>query len=233
MLSRYRGRRRLVILEGLYSMDGDLVNLAPLVEVAERHTESRSRSMRPTPFWPTASAAAALRRRWGSTTKMGLIYGTFSKATAGLGGFVVGPKETLDYLRLFSHPYAFSCALPPHVVAGLLAAVQIGAENGALRTQLHENAEYFRRGLHALKIDTGASTSQVVPVILGARRDLLYHGGLELLKRGLFMAPVDFPAVPEDAVRFRASITAAHTRADLDEALNIIEDIIARPLRAK
>ncbi len=82
-------------------------------------------------------------------------------------------------------------------------------------------------------IDTGASTTQVVPVMIGSDRALLYELGLELRQRGLFLAPVDYPSAPEDELRFRASITAAHTRADLDEALNILADVVAPRVKGR
>ena len=85
--------------------------------------------------------------------------------------------------------------------------------------------------MQQLGLSVGASTTHVVPIIIGDDRALLYKLGHEMLARGLFLAPVDFPSVPQDKVRFRAAITAAHSRADLDEALNIIEDTIARQLR--
>src|ERR1700736_3258811 len=84
-----------------------------------------------------------------------LVYGTFSKAFAALGGFVAGSKDTLQYLRFFAHPYVYSCALPPVVVAGILKALEIGTSEPQLRKRLWENAHYFRGQLQELGIDTG------------------------------------------------------------------------------
>jgi 7-keto-8-aminopelargonate synthetase-like enzyme len=80
-------------------------------------------------------------------------------------------------------------------------------------------------------VSTGESTTHVVPIVLGPHRELLYMLAYAMLARGLFLAPVDFPSVPVDQVRFRASVTAAHTRADLDEALDIIERTVVRALK--
>lgn len=79
-------------------------------------------------------------------------------------------------------------------------------------------------------LDTGGSTSHTIPILVGDKRELLYLGAIEMRRRGLLIAAVDFPAVPERRLRFRASITAAHTRTDLDEALEIIRDVVARGL---
>src|SRR5205085_8423835 len=91
-----------------------------------------------------------------------LKYGTFSKAFAGVGGFVSGPRATLDYLRAFAHPYGFSCALPPMVVGALIAGLDVATRDDTLGDRLWTNAAYFRKGLRSLGIDTGESASQVV-----------------------------------------------------------------------
>ena len=230
VLKRGSGQRQLVVVEGIYSMDGDLADLPALLEVAERHgvgmliDEAHS-------ILACGEHGRGAVEQFGVEERVAVQYGTFSKAFAGIGGFVSGPKETLDYLRLYANPYGFSCALPPSVVAGLLAGLRVATRDVTLRQRLWENAAYFRAGLHTLGVNTGESTTQVIPIVIGANRPLLYELGHEMLARGLFLAPVDYPSVPEDQVRFRASVTAAHTRADLDDALTIVEDTVVRRLR--
>ena len=99
--------------------------------------------------------------------------------------------------------------------------------------RLWENAGYFRTRLQSLGINTGTSTSYVVPIVVGEERTLLYELAHQLRARGLFVTPVDYPTVPLDQARFRASVTALHTRELLDEALQIIEDVFVPPMRAK
>ncbi len=225
-LSRHKGCRRLVVLEGVYSMDGDMADLPALVPVARDHgvgmmiDEAHSVLL-------FGATGRGVTEHFGCDDAIALKYGTFSKAFAGIGGFVSGPAELLSYLRLYASSYGFSCALPPAVVAGLLEALAVARREPALRARAQENADYFRTQLRGMGIDTGASTTQVVPVMIGSDRALLYELCLELRRHGLFLAPVDYPAAPEDGLRFRASITAAHTRADLDEALNILADVVA------
>jgi 7-keto-8-aminopelargonate synthetase-like enzyme len=154
-----------------------------------------------------------------------LVYGTFSKAFGALGGFVAGSKETLQYLRFYAHPYVYSCALPPVVVAAILKALEIGESQTQLREKLWENADYFHAGLRELGIDTGRSNTYIMPIVIGDR-ERMYRMGHELRARGLWVAPVDYPAVPNDRICFRACVTAQHTRADLDEALNILADTL-------
>jgi glycine C-acetyltransferase len=224
-LRRQQGRRQLVIIEGIYSMDGDFGALKELIAVAESHGAStfvdEAHSM-----LACGEHGRGAAEKFGVEDRIPLIYGTFSKAFAALGGFVAGSKDTIQYLRFYAHPYVYSCALPPAVVAGILKALEIGVREPELRTKLWDNAEYFHRQLSALGINSGRSTTYIMPIVIGDR-ERMYQLGHELRRRGLWVAPVDYPAVPLNRVCFRACVTANHTRADLDEALNILADTLA------
>jgi len=223
-LTRQKGRRQLVIVEGIYSMDGDFGNLPELMAVADSHgakvfvDEAHS-------ILACGEHGRGAAERFGVEDRVPLVYGTFSKAFGALGGFVAGSKDTLRYLRFYAHPYVYSCALPPVVVAGILKALEIGRNHPELRTKLWENAEYFHTQLRRIGIDTALSTTYVMPLIIGDR-ERMYRLGHALRARGLWVAPVDYPAVPQNKICFRACVTAQHERADLDEALNILEDTL-------
>jgi glycine C-acetyltransferase len=223
-LSRQKGRRQLVIIEGIYSMDGDFGNLTELIAVAESHGASvfidEAHSM-----LACGEHGRGAAERFGVEEHVPLLYGTFSKAFGALGGFVAGSKETLQYLRFYAHPYVYSCALPPVVIAAILKALELGTGQPELRTRLWENADYFHAQLRGLGLDTGESTTYVMPIVIGDR-ERMYRLGHELRRRGLWVAPVDYPAVPQHRICFRACVTAKHTRADLDEALNILADTL-------
>jgi len=223
-LSRQKGRRQLVIIEGIYSMDGDFGNLTELIAVAESHGASvfidEAHSM-----LACGEHGRGAAEKFGVEEHVPLLYGTFSKAFGALGGFVAGSKETLQYLRFYAHPYVYSCALPPVVIAAILKALELGTTQPELRTQLWENADYFHAQLRGLGLDTGGSTTYVMPIVIGDR-ERMYRLGHELRRRGLWVAPVDYPAVPQNRICFRACVTAKHTRADLDEALNILADTL-------
>jgi 8-amino-7-oxononanoate synthase len=223
-LSRQKGRRQLVIIEGIYSMDGDFGNLTELIAVAESHGASvfidEAHSM-----LACGEHGRGAAEKFGVEEHVPLLYGTFSKAFGALGGFVAGSKETLQYLRFYAHPYVYSCALPPVVIAAILKALELGTGQPELRTRLWENADYFHAQLRGLGLDTGESTTYVMPIVIGDR-ERMYRLGHELRRRGLWVAPVDYPAVPQHRICFRACVTAKHTRADLDEALNILADTL-------
>jgi glycine C-acetyltransferase len=224
-LVRRKGRRQLVIVEGIYSMDGDFAALDDLLDVAKVHNASvfidEAHSI--LACGPHGRGAA---EHFHVEDRIRLIYGTFSKAFGALGGFVAGPVETLDYLRFYAHPYAYSCALPPVIVAAVLRALEIAKAEPELRTRLWDNAYYFRTQLNSLGIDTGASSTYIMPLVVGDRARM-YRLCHELRRRGVWVAPVDYPAVPQDRICFRACVTAEHARADLDEALNILADTLA------
>jgi glycine C-acetyltransferase len=230
-LARHKGRRQLVIVEGIYSMDGDFGNLTELLAVAETHGASifidEAHSM-----LACGQHGRGAAEKFGVEDRVPLVYGTFSKAFGALGGFVAGSKETLQYLRFYAHPYVYSCALPPVVIAAILKALELGTSQPELRTQLWENADYFHAQLRGLGLDTGESTTYVMPIVIGDR-ERMYRLGHELRRRGLWVAPVDYPAVPQHRICFRACVTAKHTRADLDEALNILEDTLVPALLQK
>ena len=223
-LRRHKGKRRLVVIEGIYSMDGDFGRLEELITVAESHDaavfidEAHS-------ILACGEHGRGAAEKFGVEDRVPLTYGTFSKAFGALGGFVAGSRDTLQYLRFYAHPYVYSCALPAVVVAAILKALEIGSTQPQLRRQLWENADYFHQQLRRLGIDTGSSTTYVMPLVIGDR-ERMYRLGHQLRGRGLWVAPVDYPAVPQDRICFRACVTALHTRADLDEALNILEDTL-------
>jgi 8-amino-7-oxononanoate synthase len=228
-LSRRKGRRQLVIVEGIYSMDGDFASLDGLLDVAEAHKASVFIDEAHSILACGAHGRGAAEH-FRVEERIPLIYGTFSKAFGALGGFVAGPTDTLDYLRYYAHSYAYSCALPPAIVAAVLQALEIAGREPQLRDRLWTNAKYFRERLRNIGIDIGASTTYIVPLVVGDRAQM-YQLGHELRHRGLFVAPVDYPAVPEDRISFRACVTANHTRSDLDEALNIIAETLAPAAR--
>lgn len=230
-LTRNKAKRQLVVIEGIYSMDGDFGNLPELIAVAESHGASvfvdEAHSI-----LGCGEHGRGAAERFGVENRIPLTYGTFSKAFGALGGFVAGSRETLQYLRFYAHAYVYSCALPPVVIAGILQALEIATSRPELRRQLWENADYFHAQLSKLGIDTGNSTTYIMPLVIGDR-ERMYRLGHELRARGLWVAPVDYPAVPQDRICFRACVTALHTRADLDEALNILADTLVPQLLAQ
>lgn len=230
VLQQTEGQRRLIVVEGVYSMDGDTADLPRLLPVAEKHgvgvliDEAHS-------ILCYGARGRGVIEHYDVESRIALQFATFSKAFAGAGSFTVGPRKLLQYMRFYINAYGFSCALPPVVVAGVSKALEIATRDNSLRERLWANTRYFREQAVGMGLNVGESTSQVVPIIVGSDRRRLYELTAQMHARGLFLAPVDYPSVPEDGLRFRVAITAAHTREDLDLALQILEDTVVRTAR--
>lgn len=224
-LTKHAGKRRLVIVEGLYSMHGTLGALDTLMPVAKSHgvdvvvDEAHS-------ILAVGENGRGAGEHFGVEDQIALSYGTFSKSFANAGAVLGGAKETLEYIRYFANTYVFSVALPPVVVAGVNAALHVATRDNSLRETLTDNAVYFRNGLHSLGLNTAGSEAHIIPIVIGDDRVMLYQLTATLRENGLFVAPVDYPSVPENELRLRTCVTAAHTRKDLDEALSIIETFV-------
>ena len=171
-----------------------------------------------------------MRLHFGVGSRIGLKYASLSNSFAALGGSVSGSRKIIDYVRVSGNGYGFDAALPAPIIASLRAALTIAETRTDLREKLWSNGQYLRTKLNEIGVDTGHSGSFIVPIMIGSDRKLLYDLGDQMRRRGLFVPPIDYPVVPENQLRFRASVTTMHTREDIDAALNIIEDTVVRAI---
>ena len=171
---------------------------------------------------PTGRGAV---EHFGVNKRVRMLYGTFSKAFGALGGFVAGSKEMLDYLRFYAHSYVYSCALPPVVVAAILKALELGKSRPELRQRLWDNARYFHKQLNALGIDTGNSNTYIMPIVIGDR-ERMHRLGHQLRQRGLWVAPVDYPA-PTGRTASEPASPEPHPRGS-DEAPTFFRHAVSR-----
>ncbi len=224
-LKGFKGKK-LVVVEGVYSMDGDVARLPEVVEVCRAHgarlliDEAHSTFV----YGPNGRGVA---EHFGLDDEVDIHLGTFSKSLGGLGGFVAGSAELIYYLRGFARSRVFSCALPPPVTAGLLKALEIARAEPELRERLWDNARYMHGLLGEAGVDVGDSTSQVISIMI--RDDAgIFRIAEDLLHRGVYINPIRFPAVAKHKSRFRMSISAAHTRSELEEGAEIIVSILRK-----
>ncbi len=222
-LAGFEGKK-LVVVEGVYSMDGDVARLPEILEVAKRHgarilvDEAHSAFI-------YGEHGRGVVEHFGVEDEVDIHIGTFSKSLGGQGGYVAGSRKLIQYLRGFSRSRFFSCALAPTVVAGLLKALEISENEPELRHQLWANVRIMQGLLARAGVDFAESTSQVIPIMI--RNDsLILRLGEQLLREGVFINPVKYPAVPKHKSRFRMSISAAHTREDLEEGAEIITRVL-------
>lgn len=233
ILEENKGKRTLVAVEGVYSMDGDLVRLPEIVEVCSHYPHVRIYIDEAHSTLMFGEKGRGVAEHFGLEDKIGISFGTLSKSFGGVGGFVCANARIIRYLKGYSSPYNFSCAPSPPVVAGLIKALEVATRDSSLKDKLWENTRLFKQNLKDLNLDMGGTESQVIPIIIGSSGELLFEMATAVQKRGLFLQPVDFPAVPAHTRRFRISVSAQLTREQIDEACNIIEDEIAVRLRSR
>jgi glycine C-acetyltransferase len=216
--------KKLVVVEGVYSMDGDVCALPDILEVAKRHgariliDEAHSTFL----FGPGGRGVA---EHYGLDKEVDFHLGTFSKTLGGQGGFVCGTRDLVDYVTAFGRSRFFSCNLSPAVTAGLLAALRIVEAEPQLRTTLWSNVAYLRRRFAEEGIDIGKSTSQVMPVLVN--NDAKVFAVAEKVQdRGLYLQPVTYPAVPKHRSRLRISVSAAHTEEQLEQAVQVLAGVL-------
>ena len=229
MLERHGDGRCMVVVEGVYSMDGDLANLPAIVDVCKAHDvalyidEAHSTLV----FGANGRGVA---EHFDVESDVGVAFGTLSKSFGGIGGFICADERIIRYMKCYASPFQFSCALPPPIVAAMRKSLEVATRDNSLRQKLWKNVERFRDNLESLNLDLGESSSQIIPIIVGSSVEKLIEFAVAAQERGLYLQPIDFPAVEADARRFRISVSAQLDDSDIDEACNIIEDVIARPM---
>lgn len=219
-----RYRRSLIATEGVFSMDGDLATLAELSAVAETCgaillvDEAHATGL----VGPDGRGASAA---CGVADRIHVRVGTLSKALGSIGGFVVGSRRLIDHLTHRAPTFAYSTALPPAAAAAARAALAIAHDEPDRRERVNDLADRLRAGLHALGLDTGPSTTPIVPAFLGTA-DRTMATAAALRHRGYLVGAIRPPTVPRGTSRLRFSLSAAHSPADVDALL----DALAAPI---
>lgn len=214
-------QKRIVVTDGVFSMDGDIAPLPAIVELAEAYDAFV--------YVDDAHASGVLGKNGkGSTDHFGLNgrvhmqVGTLSKAVGVVGGYVAGEQVLKDYLIHKARPFLFSTSQTPAVAASCLAAIRVLQKSDQLIGRLWANADYFRSGVQSLGFDTGASETPIIPVIVGDPAKTMQFSDL-LLEEGVFAQGIVYPTVAMDKGRVRFIVTAGHTRQDLDFALDALK----------
>lgn len=209
----------LVVVDGIFSMEGDLADLPRIVPLCRQYNarlmvdEAHSIGV----MGPTGSGVA---EHFGLAGEVDLLMGTFSKSFASIGGVVAGSEEAVHYIKHYARTMIFSASMPPYAVATVRECLRIMRAEPERRARLWRNTARLKQGLEALGFDTGASVSPIVPIIVGntERTFILWK---TLFEMGIFCNPVIPPAVPENTSRIRNSLMATHTDALIDEAIDI------------
>jgi 8-amino-7-oxononanoate synthase len=212
-----REANKLIVTDGIFSMEGDLCNLPELVRIAHRHgaqvmiDDAHGIGV----LGPGGAGTAA---HFGLTAEVDLIMGTFSKSLAAIGGFIAGSERVINYLMHHARPFLFSASASPASVAAVLAALDVMVDEPERFDRVWDNARFLKRGFDELGFDTGQSASPIIPIVVGDFERCL--GMWKFLQNeGIFVNPVLPPGVPPGRCMLRISVTAGHTRKQLTWAL--------------
>jgi glycine C-acetyltransferase len=224
MLAADDSRHRVVVTDGVFSMEGELADIPGLLELCEKERAHL--------VVDDSHATGVLGERGRGTAeeqgvhgRVPITTGTLGKALGGAaGGFVTGPRQVVETLRQRSRPYLFSNALPPMIVAASLAAFDLLDEEPERVTRLRENTRWFREALRDRGFDVREGIHPVVPVIVGDTA-LAIRLSDELFERGVYVSGFGFPVVPQGEARLRCQISAAHSSAELERAVEAIAEV--------
>ena len=213
-----RPKGAMIIVDGIYSMEGDIADLPRLAQLAHRNGAALAVDDAHS-LGVLGATGAGTAEHFGIVDEVDLIVGTFSKSLASIGGFVAGQEYVIHYLKHHARPLIFSAALPPSNSAGVLAALEVLQSEPERRVALWANTKLLSDGLRSLGYDLGHSQTPIIPVLVGEmERTFLFWR--KLFDAGVFTNPVVPPAVPASQCRLRASLMATHTADQIDFALD-------------
>ncbi|MCL1874153.1 MAG: aminotransferase class I/II-fold pyridoxal phosphate-dependent enzyme [Clostridiales bacterium] len=228
VLKRLAGRpvTKLIILDGVYSMDGDIAKLDQIVDLAHQYgalvmvDEAHATGV-------IGANGRGTPEHFGIEGKVDIVAGTCSKAIGVVGGFVASSQPIIEYLYYYARSYMFSTAPTPQAVASIAAALDIIQEEPRLRQKLWQNINYFRQGLLDLGVNLGNAETAIFPIIIGDDykvKELCR----ELHENNIYVNPVFYPAVPSRLARVRFSLMQGHSREHLDQALSVLEHLLKK-----
>jgi glycine C-acetyltransferase len=217
-------RRRIVWTDGVFSMEGDIAKLPEILQLAREHDaivvmdDSHATGV-------LGAHGRGTAEHYGVLGDVDVITSTLGKALGGAaGGFTAGPAALADYLTQRSRPQLFSNALPPTVAASSLAAVQLIERHPERVTKLHDNAKYFRAAITDAGFNPLAGDTPIVPIIVGETALAIKMSEM-MLDEGIFVTGFGYPVVPQGHARVRCQLSAAHSRADLDFAIEVFKKV--------
>ncbi len=217
------GRGKLIVVDGVFSMEGDVADLPAIVALAKKY-DARLMVDDAHGLGVFGDHGRGSGEHFGLETDIDLVMGTFSKSLAAIGGFITGDEVVIDYIRHHSRAGIFSAAPPPASAAAVIKALEIIEREPERRKHLWDMTHYMKRELEGLGFDTGDSASPVIPMVVGD--DLTCFTMVRRLEEeGVFANPVITPAVPPGRAMIRTSYMATHTREHLDVALEAFKKV--------
>jgi len=223
VLEGTKGKGKLIIVDGIFSMDGDIADLPSIVKLAKAYN-ARVMVDDAHAVGVLGEGGRGTAEHFALENQVDLIMGTYSKSLAAIGGFVAGPREVIDYIKHVGRSMMFSASLPPSLVATVSTALDIIEEVPQLRIQLWKNTHKMLQGYKTLGFDTGTSETPIIPIIIKDSMKV-YQMCHHLFEKGVFVNAVVSPAVPPGRELLRTSYMATHTEDQLDKVLSAFEKV--------
>ncbi len=214
--------KKLVVIEGVYSLDGDMAPLDEFVAAAKEYNAPIIVDDAHGMGTLGATGKGIIEHFGLQPSDVDFLVGTFSKSFGGVGGFVLGEEPLIEYMRNTARSFVFSASLPIPIVEAMLTSLDIMSHDFSLLKRLHENAQMMREGLQTLGFDLGKSNTHIMPIILHDEAKTMEFAAW-LRELGVIMIPILYPAVNHGEERLRCNITAAHTKQDIGVTLEILE----------
>ena len=223
ILEGTKDKGKLIIVDGIFSMEGDIADLPSIVKLAKAYS-ARVMVDDAHSIGVLGEGGRGTAEHFALEDQVDLIMGTYSKSLAAIGGFVAGSKEVINFIKHVGRSMIFSASLPPSLVATVSTALDIIEEEPQLRTHLWKNTQKMLHGYRTLGYDTGTSETPIIPIII--RDSMKVYGMCKLLfENGIFVNPVVSPAVPPGRELLRTSYMATHTEEQLDKVLSAFEKV--------
>jgi 8-amino-7-oxononanoate synthase len=222
-LEATKDKGTLIIVDGVFSMEGDIVDLPQIIKLARTYG-ARVMLDDAHGVGVLGAGGRGTAEHFGLENEVDLIMGTYSKSLAAIGGFVVGSWEVINFIKHTGRSMIFSASLPPALVASVSTAIDIIEEQPQLLTKLWENTRKMLRGYKELGFNTGTSETPIIPIIIGDTMKVFGMCRL-LFENGIFVNPVASPAVPPGRELLRTSYMATHTDEQLDRVLEAFKKV--------
>lgn len=223
LINKNNARHMLIVTDGVFSMDGDIAPLPDIVDVADEFgaivmvDDAHGEGV-------LGESGRGIVNHFGLEGKVDIEVGTLSKAFGVMGGYVTGEKVLIDYLKQRGRPFLFSTGLTPADTAAAMAAVDVLLKSDELVKKLWDNARFFQDGLRKRGFDTGKTMTPITPVMLGDEK-VASQFSRKLFEKGIFAQSISYPTVARGKARIRCMVSAAHSKEDLEFALDVFTQV--------
>jgi 8-amino-7-oxononanoate synthase len=222
VLKKRDRKNALVMIEGIYSLDGDEAKIEEFIDVCSQHENVSIVCDDAHGTGTLGKGGRGIVEKYGLEGKVPVVISTFSKTFGGIGGILLGESDVVDFIKHNARSFLFSASLPVPVVAAASTILDmLEADGEALVNELHEKSAYMRKGLVDIGFDLGDSNSHIMPIMIRDETKAMFTH-VALLENGVLMVPIMYPAVKEGQERLRLNVTRGHTYEDMDRALELL-----------